>query len=175
MNKIDWKNVDEVKEYYHQNYLKNKKRKNEQSHQYYINNKEKCNNASSLWRVNNQEKAKAIQKKYRDTHKDVIEKWKKENPQYLRATNLVQIYKRNDKNANRGECTLSPQWIIDNIFTQPCIYCKRIEGWDKIGCDRKDSSLPHTPDNVVPCCQHCNCKKGTKSYEEFMLYGQIEN
>lgn len=84
-----------------------------------------------------------------------------------RARHLILSYKREDKKYNRGECTLTPEWIVEHIFSQPCHYCGESD-WTKIGCDRKDSSLPHTPDNVVPCCRSCNCKKHTKSYEEYI-------
>lgn len=40
--------------------------------------------------------------------------------------------------------------------------------WHKLGCDRKDNSLPHTPDNCIPCCSTCNTKKGRMNYDEYM-------
>jgi hypothetical protein len=67
-----------------------------------------------------------------------------------------------------GKCTLTPEWIVENIFSKPCHYCGK-EGWELIGCDRIDNSKPHTPDNVVPCCWECNKKRGRRDYEEFML------
>ena len=84
-----------------------------------------------------------------------------------RAAHLVNRYKSSDKKYNRGECTLTAQWIVDNIFSQPCHYCGESD-WTKIGCDRIDNSKPHTPDNVVPCCMKCNRKRGRKDYEKFI-------
>ena len=164
---IDWNNPEERKQYFHDNYLKKIEKKKEQHHQYYLNNKEKCYELSKKWKLENPDKAKQIQKKYRDSHKEKKEEWKKNNKELLRAGNLVQKYKRNDKKANRGECTLTPQWIVENIFSKSCHYCNETD-WAKIGCDRIDNSKPHTPDNVVPCCYSCNCKKGTKKYEDFI-------
>jgi hypothetical protein len=36
------------------------------------------------------------------------------------------------------------------------------------GLDRKNSSLPHSVENCVPCCWPCNKAKGTASSEEFI-------
>lgn len=74
-----------------------------------------------------------------------------------RAHNLLTSYKQSDKKHNRGECTLTAKWIVDNIFTKKCAHCEKT-GWDKMGCNRIDNSLPHTPDNVEPCCEECNKK-----------------
>ena len=90
-----------------------------------------------------------------------------------RATNILGNYRHADKLYNRGECTITPDWIVENIFSQPCHYCGRTD-WYELGCDRIDNSLPHTPDNVVPCCCECNKKRGTTPYDEFMkLIGKI--
>ncbi len=85
-----------------------------------------------------------------------------------RAYHLVRNYRRLDRDKNRGECTITPQWVVENIFSgQCCVYCGESD-WHLLGCDRKDNALPHTPENCVPCCYHCNCKKHTKSYNEFI-------
>lgn len=84
-----------------------------------------------------------------------------------RAVNLCGSYKYSDKKYNRGECTLTAEWIVENIFTSKCSYCGK-DDWRELGCDRIDNSKPHTPNNVVCCCQECNTKRGNKSYEEFL-------
>lgn len=84
-----------------------------------------------------------------------------------RALALIKSYKYQDeKYYKRGKCTLTPEWIIDNIFTHKCHYCGE-DDWEKLGCDRIDNSLPHTPENVVPCCAKCNIKRGTMNYQKF--------
>ena len=91
-----------------------------------------------------------------------------------RAANLVGGYKRDDKNAGRGECTIDAKWIVDNVFSgQVCHYCGESD-WTKLGVDRKDSSLPHTPENCVPCCEKCNKKKGTTPHEKYLQKIQKE-
>lgn len=116
----------------------------------------------------NREKKLEYQAKYVANHKEKIAEYKAEyyKTQMGRASNLVTNYQRSDKKQNRGECTLTAKWVVENIFTMPCHYCGK-EGWDVIGCDRIDNSLPHTPENVVPCCAECNKKRRLKTYEEF--------
>lgn len=85
-----------------------------------------------------------------------------------RATNLVSTYRKEDKKHNRGECTVTPQWMVGNVFSgQCCVYCGESD-WHKLGCDRLDNSKPHTQDNVVPCCCDCNKKKNITPYDDFM-------
>lgn len=84
-----------------------------------------------------------------------------------RAHQLVDAYKYHDKKAGRGECLITPDWVIENIFTQPCHYCGETD-WKLLGCDRIDNTKPHTPDNVVCCCGKCNTKKQKTPYEEYM-------
>lgn len=110
-------------------------------------------------------------KRYQENRDKILEHSAEYHAEYYktpmgRASCLVKAYRREDKKYKRGECTLTAQWVVDNIFTKPCHYCGAT-GWDIIGCDRIDNSLPHTPDNVVPCCKDCNIKRGAKSYEEF--------
>ena len=76
-----------------------------------------------------------------------------------RANNLLCGYRASDEKYNRGECTLTADWIVENIFSgQKCVYCGESD-WKKLGCDRIDDSLPHTPENCQPCCWKCNNQK----------------
>ena len=138
--------------------------------QYYQKNPEKVKECNKLWNEKNPEKIKEYQKRYyrNNTEKklDYLKEYR--NTPMGRASNLVNRYQQSDKEHNRGECTLTPEWIVDNIFTQKCHWCPETD-WRKLGCDRIDNSKPHTPDNVVPCCEECNKKRGTKTYEEFIL------
>ena len=130
----------------------------------------------------NREKVKRFYQKNPEKYKefkDYQKRWYQENIENLkdyqneyrntpmgRAVSLVSSYQQADKNANRGECTLTAQWVVDNIFTKPCHYCGK-EGWNVVGCDRIDNDLPHTEDNVVPCCYECNTKRNIMNYEKF--------
>lgn len=102
-------------------------------------------------------------KKYYQEHKDEHNEYNKQyrKTQKGRAISLLMGYKRLDNKYNRGECTLTVQWIVENIFTKPCAHCGETD-WHKLGCNRLDNSKPHTPDNVEPCCFNCNCKQPKK-------------
>lgn len=101
------------------------------------------------------------QKKYRQEHKKEKAEYNKKYQQTPigRANGLLRNYRYADKKAGRGECTLTAQWIVDNIFTKKCAHCPETD-WMELGCNRLDNSLPHTPENVEPCCGSCNCKLG---------------
>lgn len=115
------------REYFHEWYLKNKSQKSEKMKKRYLNQKDIFYER---------------QIQYRKTPMG-------------RAVRLCNNYKNADKNANRGECTLTAQWIVDNIFSKPCAHCGKT-GWNIVGCNRLDDSKPHTIDNVEPCCLECN-------------------
>lgn len=133
--------------------------------------KERRRKNSRDWKKNHKEQRSTYTKKWQKDNPDKIReigiKYRKNNPEMARAKSLISGYRRNDKKYNRGECTLNAKWMVEHIINQPCHYCGEND-WRKIGCDRIDNSKPHTPDNVVPCCFECNCKRGKKSYEEFM-------
>lgn len=129
---------------------------------------------NAKWRAKHKKEIADYQKEYRKQYyqenKERELELKKEYNKTLmgRALYLVSSYKKADKQHNRGECTLTAKWVIDNIFSKPCHYNCGKKGWELIGCDRIDNDLPHTPDNVVPCCEECNKKRGTKTYEDFV-------
>jgi len=51
-----------------------------------------------------------------------------------------------------------------------CIYCGDVRN---IGVDRIDSEVGYVIENAVPCCAHCNERKGRCSLEQF-AYKAIE-
>lgn len=157
--------------------------KKEDDKRYYERNKEKLKEKRRLRYQQNKEKELQSIKKYAEEHKDEIAEWQKQyrlnnadrlkayktayySKMYGRALRLAYHYNSEDEKHNRGKSTLTPEWIIENIFTSKCHYCDETD-WTKLGADRINNDLPHTPDNVVPCCFECNKKRGTKSYEEF--------
>lgn len=139
---------EERKEYHRQWYLKNKEKQLEAAKQHYNDNKE----LYKEYYNNNKEKIIEYQKSYQ---KDYQVEYNK--TPMARASNLLWSYKQADKNANRGKCTLTAKWIVDNIFSKPCVHCGESD-WRKLGCNRINNDLPHTPDNVEPCCFPCNIK-----------------
>lgn len=157
-----------------------KKKRNEIELERYHNNKDKILERRKELYQENKETILNRNKEWRENNKEQIKEWRRCNREHLseyskaylktpigRACNLRNSYMHNDKKHNRGECTLTAQWIVENILFKPCHYCGET-GWEIIGCDRIDNSKPHTPDNVVPCCKHCNSKKGSTSYDEYL-------
>lgn len=150
-------------------YLKNKEKIKEQRKKRYQENKEKELEQNKRYHNEHKEEISLYQKQYIIDNNDKLKAYKKEyySKMHGRSLRLVNHYKREDKKHQRGECTLTAEWIIDNIFSKPCIYCGKTN-WIEIGCDRIDNTKPHTENNVVPCCFDCNRKKGTMNYDDYM-------
>lgn len=137
---------------------------------YYSKNKEELAVKMAEHYKKNRDEILAKRAAYRAAHKEEIAAKEAEyrSTPYGRAKYLVCGYRKKDKKYNRGDCTVTPQWVVDNVFSgQCCVYCGESD-WTKLGVDRKDSSLPHTPENCVPCCKACNDKKRAISYDDFM-------
>lgn len=149
-------------------YLRNKSRILERRKQRYQENKEKELEQSKKYYNEHKEEISEYYKQYQTDNSDKLKQYKKDyySTMHGRALRLAGHYRREDIKYKRGECTVDEKWIIDNIFHKACTYCGETD-WKKLGCDRKDNSLPHTPDNCVPCCFDCNRKKNTLSYDEY--------
>ena len=113
------------------------------------------------------------QRLYNEKNRELINKKQREygavyyNTPQGRATYLLSGYKALDKKFNRGKCSLTKDWIMDKIFASSCTYCGESD-WKKLGCDRIDNSLPHTPENCVCSCLNCNNQRANRwSFEEF--------
>ena len=103
--------------------------------------------------------------------KEYLKQYRKNkyNTKSGRANILLNNYRKHDKDYGYGETTLTADWIVENIFSgQKCVYCGESD-WKKLGCDRIDDSLPHTPENCQPCCPHCN-KKKTKQNRCYVVF-----
>lgn len=133
--------------------------------EYRQNNKEKIAKRQKQWREDNPE----YNKQYHQDNREEIAERKKQHrqTQYGRATNLCHNYQQEDKKYNRGDCTLTPDYIVEQIFPNGCLYCGE-KDLTKLGCDRVDNDLPHTPDNVVCCCVDCNKKRRQKGFDMFL-------
>ena len=165
---------EEEKEYNKKYYQANRERILAQQAEYYKANKGKIAVQQAEYYHANKEKKLEY---YNANKEKVLERQAEYNATQIgRAKYLIGGYRRKDKKYNRGECTLTAQWLVDNIFNKPCRYCGESD-WRKIGCDRIDNSKPHTIDNVVPCCSECNKKRGTMEYNEFkeLVRNETEN
>lgn len=120
---------------------------------------------NKLYYLDNKERLLEYQKQYRQTPMG-------------RAQRLAQTYKYEDRKHGRGECTLTAEWIVNNIFTKKCTHCDESD-WRKLGCNRLDNSKPHTPDNVEPCCEKHNNElisiERSKQVYQYTLDGELVN
>lgn len=171
-------------------YIKNKEKIAAKHAEYYQKHKDEVLAKNAEYRANHKEEKAAYDVEYRAKNKEKMAAYRAEcyqknkdkilanNAEYRstpfgRAKYLELNYKRLDEEKNRGECTLTAEWIEENIFTSVCHYCGETD-WHKLGCDRIDNTKPHTPENCVPCCKHCNDKKNITTYEEFMrMIGKV--
>ena len=150
-----------------------KEEKKEYKAKWYQKNRDKILDRQKAYYVEHKEERDEYHKKWCQNHKEELFEYKSEYQDEYRKTPMGRAhcinssYNQNDIKYNRGKCTLTARWIVDNIFPMPCHYCGAM-GWEIMGCDRIDNSLPHTPDNVVPCCEECNKKRGSMSYEAFV-------
>lgn len=157
----------------YQRRLESKKRWREKNadynKQYYQEHKDAIKEYQKQHYQDNRENELEYRKHWRESHKTEKAEYNKQYKQTPmgRAANLVYSYKRKDKQHNRGECTLTTKWVLDNIFTSKCIYCGESD-WKQLGCDRIDNNLPHTEDNVVCCCYKCNTERNIKDFNDFL-------
>lgn len=132
---------------YKRHHAKYKEKRNAYSREYHEKNKEKRNTY----------------------HREYLKKYKE--TEYGLAKMRIGNYVKMDRDAERGDCTLTPDWFIEKIFNSSCIYCGDSD-WTHLGADRIDNSKPHTPDNCVCSCGICNVERQCKSMSvsEFIKY-----
>jgi len=125
----------------HDNYIKNRDQILEYHRNYYENNKEKILNNRSIYRKNNKDKI----------HHKKSKRSARERGAIVRDLTVIEWQE------------------MKEYFNNACSYCLRQ--------DRKltmDHIIPinnggnHTKDNIVPSCQPCNSKKGTKNLLQFI-------
>ena len=141
------------KEYYEEH----KEEIREKHRQYYLKNKDAFIARAKKWKENNPEKYKTSHRKYDEQNKEKKLEYQREwrKTPIGRATMLLSAYNTADRKMCRDKGDLTSDWIVENIFSKPCVHCGESD-WHKIGCNRLDNSKPHTKDNVEPCCSICN-------------------
>ena len=145
------------------------------------------------WRAKNPERGKAYTKKYAASNRERTRKWRKDNPEQDKRLHekwrkdnpeYNKEWLQSDKGKavrQRGRVkrqirlhnvinTLTAQEWIDKLIEYDfrCAYCGAVFDADTV--PTRDHIIPiskgghNTKDNVVPACQSCNSKKGTKEY-----------
>lgn len=173
-----------------------KEKRNQQRKEHYIFNKEKVLKQAAEYREQHREKYRLYSRDYYNKNKEKVldaakhygenggykrqyEKHKHHKKEYRKqykltkegkANILLGNYRYSDKYFNRGVCTLTQEWILENVFNSKCIYCGD-DNWTHLGADRIDNTLPHTPDNCICSCGVCNTTRRDRySVEEFIEY-----
>lgn len=127
----------------------------------------KVNEYGKRWKQENPEYKKHWYQEHRENKKRWYQEHREERAEYKkrfyqtpygRAQHLINAYRQSDRQLNRGECTLTAKWVVDNIFNRSCLYCGESD-WRELGCDRIHNSKPHTIENVVCSCEKCNKKR----------------
>jgi len=109
-------------------------------------------------------KKKASNKAYRSRpgikeHYNKRERDSRKDPLY-RASWIVKDSKKSDKRSGlENNLTVEE---VNRIISNSCSYCG--EDKLKITLDRKDNSIGHTINNVVPCCIRCNMIRRNMPY-----------
>lgn len=138
-------------------YLKNKDKIKEYQRNYHREYSRAHRNQSSKTRTT-KPKSREVSRPSSYSKEYQIKRLKEYNKTPMgRACYLVNRYKSSDREHNRGECDFDARWVVENIFSKPCVHCGETD-WTKLGCNRLDNSKPHTMDNVEPCCGKCNRK-----------------
>lgn len=135
--------------------------------------KEKIKLYNKEYKQTHKEEIASWMKNYRKTNKEAIRIKEKEYQKSQRAQAAFRVNRYNQNDIKRGFNTdnnISPEWMVNNIFTSKCVYCGD-QDWTHLGCDRIDNNKPHTADNVVCSCGLCNIERADKySVEEFKQY-----
>ena len=113
-------------------------------------------------------------KQYYLDHKEEILAKRKEyqSTKEGKLKKMIQAYKQQDKEGNRGETTLTYDELL-SIIEQGCHWCGETD-WRKLGADRIDNSKPHTLENCVCSCLHCNSgRERQKVVLQYTIDGQF--
>lgn len=136
-------------------------------------------------------------KKYRQEHKEELAEYYKQyyqknkekktecdrqrrNTIVGKGKYLRNSYIKQDRVSGRISDELPPNYVtvedVVRLITKSCAHCGETD-WHKIGLNRLDNSLPHTIDNVEPCCKECNCKLygvvSSKMVYQYTLDGEL--
>jgi len=171
------KQKENSKEYYE----KNKETINGKHKEYYETNKEKISEIQKEYYENNKEKKKEKQKEYYDNNKEKkkectakrLEDRKQHAYDSITSNEIINQYqwdmwcKEIKRRAKYNKQPYSDNFANDIMFEmmlQGCFYCGDIA----TTIDRIDSTLNHSLENCVGCCNGCNMSKGAADSATFI-------
>lgn len=178
------KKADYIERFGEEAWAREAAKRSEYGKQQYQKHKGRVAERNKQWR----EERPDYHKQWKEEHPDYDKQWRKEHPDYYRqysiqrrktkqgrANQLRSRYIETDKKKGfPADQIIDTNWIIENIFNTPCIYCGESD-WRKLGADRIDNTKGHTPDNVVCSCWNCNKERGDKfTPDEFIHYRKLK-
>lgn len=127
-----------------------------------------------VWRARNPEQSKAHCRKYRRENAEKIREQKRRYYQEVRKPQdqtphgrLKDRLKKSKRAAMKhgAEATLTlEEWLdVCKRYDYRCAYCGRRMPLEQDHVVAITKNGPHTKDNVVPACKHCNSSKGNRS------------
>jgi len=175
------KNNEKRKLYLKEYYIKNRDKKRYYDKLYYQQNKEKLKQKQRTyyykkiqdinWKLKEWARNRERVKKFREKYRENLKRWRKNNKLLVKLERLRR--RCNFKTAGELSIQTIQRVYEDNIKkfgTLTCEYClKPIE----FGKDTLDHRIPlsrggtNAYSNLAIACLHCNCKKFTKTEEEF--------
>jgi len=140
--------------------------KNARQKEYYNSHKEQCKGYVDP------EKTRERGRRYRQRHPEVgrerTNRWRKNNPGKLRALKKQRRYR--DCNAI-GRFTLEEWNTKLEEYNYRCAYCGCELNSDTVTIDHQiplSRGGTNYIENIAPACKICNCKKYTKTAEEYL-------
>lgn len=183
-------------------YSENKERLDKVKKEYYEKNKEKIKAWQKKYNNEHKEEKAEYAKKYQALNREYFQEYGKKyreetgynlyyynenrekinerrrsryaNSKMDNAKFKCKAYRKTDASKGFDKETVSPEWVVNNIYTSKCVYCGDSE-WRHLGCDRIDNGKGHTKDNVVCSCAICNIERQYRgaSVEEFKQYRKL--
>lgn len=98
-------------------------------------------------------------------------KWRKENPERVKATTRIHNFKRNKQQRVSDDGTITDEFLRVLYATERCFYCEEITPKNKRTLDHKTPLIrggAHSADNAVMACRSCNSKKSRRTMEEYV-------
>ena len=136
------------------------------SREYYENNSQKLIDYTKKWKQENPDKHKAQVRRWQiknpEMHKQYLNNWRARNPEKVSDQNHR---RRSRKNFN-GVFTISKKFL-KNLYASTCLNCgsnQNITADHVIPISRGGR---HSEGNLIPLCQSCNSKKGSKTITEW--------
>ena len=117
-------------------------------------------------------------REYRRTEhaKNIAKEWSKNNPDKIRNYNRTQRARRKFALSYAESATTQEVKAWIDAQSPVCSYCAIELSSDQIQLDHViplSKGGSHTIDNFAISCKSCNCSKGNKTLEEFIIYKEL--